>query len=166
MLVARNFDLGLGSEGGLFKTEFEVVPKIGATPFGYRVAEQFGLAVVAPRAWHLAHEQLSECSSPKQVLAVTDVHGRLGMQAKLPRDRSLVLLLEDDGYVGTGFPPRRRFHVPARLDGMGGCCEMPFSRGFELVFRDKGRNLYAFVYAANGANADRAVAILNRLQVS
>jgi len=25
------------------------VPKIGATPFGYRVAEQFGLAVVAPR---------------------------------------------------------------------------------------------------------------------
>jgi predicted Rossmann fold flavoprotein len=25
------------------------VPKIGATPFGYRIAEQFGLAVVAPR---------------------------------------------------------------------------------------------------------------------
>ena len=25
------------------------VPKIGATPFGYRVAEQFGLAVVPPR---------------------------------------------------------------------------------------------------------------------
>ena len=43
---------------------------------------------------------------------------------------------------------------------------MPFSRGFELVFRDEGRNLYAFVYAANRANADRAVAILNTLQVS
>src|SRR4029079_13700048 len=26
------------------------VPKIGATPFGYRIAEQFGLAVVAPAA--------------------------------------------------------------------------------------------------------------------
>lgn len=26
------------------------VPKIGATPFGYRIAEQFGLAVVPPRA--------------------------------------------------------------------------------------------------------------------
>jgi hypothetical protein len=125
-----------------------------------------GLAVVAPRGWHLAQEQLSECSSPKQVLAVTNVHGRLGMQAKLPRDRSLVLLLEDDGYVGTGFPPRRRFHVPARLDVMGGCCEMPFSRGFELIFRDEGRNLYAFVYAANRPNADRAVAILNTLRVS
>ncbi|MEO8344409.1 MAG: NAD(P)/FAD-dependent oxidoreductase [Betaproteobacteria bacterium] len=25
------------------------VPKIGATPFGYRIAEQFGLAIVAPR---------------------------------------------------------------------------------------------------------------------
>ena len=36
-------DLRVVATGGL------TVPKIGATPFGYRVAEQFGLGVIAPR---------------------------------------------------------------------------------------------------------------------
>jgi hypothetical protein len=125
-----------------------------------------GLAVVAPSSWHLTREHLSDCSSPKQVLAFTDARAGLGTEAKLAPDETLVLLLEDDGYVGTGFPPRKEFRVPARLDGMGGCCEMPFSRGFELVFRDHGRNFYGFVYAATRANAGRAAAILNTLRVS
>lgn len=124
-----------------------------------------GLTVVAPPSWHLAHERLSDCWSPKQVLAVTDVSGRFGLHAKLPRERALLLLLEDDGYVGANFPPRKRFSVPQRLDTMGGCCEMPFSRGFELTFRDHGRNLYAFVYAADRPTAARALAVLNTLRV-
>jgi predicted Rossmann fold flavoprotein len=43
------------SQGGAVATSLVIatggltVPKIGATPFGYRVAEQFGLAIVAPR---------------------------------------------------------------------------------------------------------------------
>src|SRR4051812_12643139 len=40
--VARTAALVIAT-GGL------TVPKIGATPFGYRIAEQFGLAVIAPR---------------------------------------------------------------------------------------------------------------------
>jgi hypothetical protein len=122
-----------------------------------------GLSVVAPRSWRLTHERLSECMSPRQVLAITDVRGRLGVDAKLPRDRTLVLLLE--GGPGRGFPARSEVRTPERLDQMGGCCEMPFSRGFSVSFRDRGRNFYAFVYAADGRNADRAAAVLNTLEV-
>jgi hypothetical protein len=49
---------------------------------------------------------------------------------------------------------------------MGGCCEMPFSRGFSVSFRDHGRNFYAFVYAADSSNATRGAAVLNTLRVS
>jgi hypothetical protein len=124
-----------------------------------------GLTVAAPRGWHITRERLTECSSPTQVMAVTDTHGRLGLNAKLPRERTLVLVLEDRGYQGRGFPPRKPFTIPARIDPMGGCCEMPFSRGFELTFRDHGRNFYAFVYTATRPNAQRAVAVLNTLEV-
>jgi hypothetical protein len=123
-----------------------------------------GLAIVAPATWHLTREQLTECSSPTQVMAITDTRGRLGLAAKITRERTLILFLEDRMYQGDNFPPRQRFRLP-RLGSMGGCCEMPFSRGFELVFRDHGRNLYAFVYAAKRANALRAVAVLNTLVV-
>jgi hypothetical protein len=123
-----------------------------------------GLAVVAPTNWHLTRERLSECSSPTQVMAVTDTHGRLGLGAKIPRDRTLVLLLEDRMYQGDNFPPRRRFRLQL-LGLIGGCCDMPFSRGFQVFFRDQGRNLYAFVYAAEPKNATRAVAMLTTLEV-
>jgi len=131
---------------------------------GAQVLSAGGLSVVAPRSWHLTHERLSECSSPKQVFAVTDVQGRFGVGAKLPRDRTLVLLLE--GGPGKGFPARTEVRMPERLDQMGGCCEMPFSRGFSVSFRDHGRNFYAFVYAADRSNAARAAAVLNTLRVS
>ena len=124
-----------------------------------------GLTVAAPRGWHITRERLTECSSPTQVMAVTNTHGRLGLNAKLPRGRTLVLVLEDRGYQGRGFPPRKPFTTPARIDPMGGCCEMPYSRGFEFTFRDHGRNFYAFVYTATRENAERAVAVLNTLEV-
>jgi hypothetical protein len=131
---------------------------------GAHIVSSGGLSVVAPRSWHVTHERLSECISPKQVLAVTDLRGTLGVDAKLPRDRTLVLLME--GGPGRGFPARTEVHMPGRLDQMGGCCEMPFSRGFSVSFRDHGRNFYAFVYAADRSNAARAVAVLNTLRVS
>jgi len=39
----------LSAESLIIATGGLTVPKIGATPFGYRIAEQFGLSVVAPR---------------------------------------------------------------------------------------------------------------------
>jgi len=39
----------IGSESLVIATGGLTVPKIGATPFAYRLAEQFGLAVVAPK---------------------------------------------------------------------------------------------------------------------
>ena len=123
-----------------------------------------GLRLVAPASWHLTREQLTECSSPTQVMAVTDAHAHVGRGAKLPREKTLVLFLEDRGYQGGGFPLRRRFRVHP-LERMGGCCEMPISTGFELTFRDQGRNFYAFVYAGKRANAEQAVAVLNTLVV-
>jgi hypothetical protein len=122
-----------------------------------------GLSVVAPRAWHLAHEQFSDCVNPTQVLAVTDMRARLGIDRKLPRDRTLVVLLE--GGPGKGFPTRTRFSVPVRLGQMGGCCETPLSRGFSVSFRDHGRNFYAFVYAADRSHAARGAVVLNTLRV-
>lgn len=58
--IARIADHGerflLATSAGRFSCESLVIatgglsiPKIGATPFGYRIAEQFGLAMVAPR---------------------------------------------------------------------------------------------------------------------
>src|ERR671937_227447 len=44
-----------------------------------------GLTVAAPRGWHITRERLTECSSPTQVMAVTNTHGRLGLNAKRPR---------------------------------------------------------------------------------
>jgi hypothetical protein len=131
---------------------------------GGQVLRGGGLSIVAPKSWHVTHERLSECLSPRQVLAVTDARGRLGVDANLPRHRTLVLLLE--GGPGRGFPARTEVRVPERLDQMGGCCEMPFSPGFSVSFRDHGRNFYAFVYASDRGNAARAAAVLNTLRVS
>ena len=127
------------------------------------VLRAHGLAVAAPADWHVTRERLTECSSPAQVMAITDTHGRLGTAARIPHAHTLVLILEDRMWRGN-FPPRRRIRVPT-LARMGGCCELPAGRGFEVFFRDHGRNLYAFVYAATRAHAQTAVDVLNSLRV-
>jgi len=55
-VVRRNDAFELATTHGMVQTRSLViasggltVPKIGATPFGYRIANQFGLAIVAPR---------------------------------------------------------------------------------------------------------------------
>jgi hypothetical protein len=141
-----------------------VVSPAAAPAAGKHTLRANGLMVVVPRGWHLTHEQLTQCSSPTQVMALTDARGRLGLRARIPRNRTLILVLEDRTYRGDNFEPRKRFE-PLSLGVMGGCCEMPYSRGFELSFRDHGRNLYAFVYAGTRAKAARAVAVLNTLEV-
>jgi hypothetical protein len=136
-----------------------------ASPAGQgRFVRAAGLTVVAPRGWHLTHEKLTECTSPTQVLALTDAKMRLGVHAKLPRARTLLLFLEDRSYAGTRFPPRKRFRT-APLRVMGGCCELPLGTGFEIAFRERGRNFYAFVYASTRVNAARAVEVVNSLVV-
>jgi hypothetical protein len=137
----------------------------GAPAAKRQVLRANGLAVVAPPGWHLTRERLTECTSPTQVMAITDGRGRFGLAAKIPHARTLILFLEDRMYHGDNFQPRPRFRVP-RLGLIGGCCEMPISRGFEVFFRDHGRNLYAFVYVATRGNAVRAVAMLNTLAVT
>jgi hypothetical protein len=153
-----------GMRGALLASVFvAVVFSPAATPaLELRVLRANGLAVVAPARWHLTHEELTTCSSPTQVMAVTDAKGGLRPGGKVPRERTLVLFLEDSG--PKWFPRREPFRVQ-RLDRMGGCCDMPTSTGFELFFRDRGRNFYAFVYTAERANALKAVAMLNSLAV-
>jgi hypothetical protein len=83
----------------------------GSSPAaGSQVLSGGRLSVVAPRPWHLAHERLTECLSPEQVLAVTDLRGRLGVGERLSRDRTLVLLLESG--PGRGFPARTKIRAP------------------------------------------------------
>jgi hypothetical protein len=67
--------------------------------------------------------------------------------------------------TGSGFPPRTTFRLRSRPSRFEGCCGIPQDRGYEFIFRDDGRNLYAFVYAADRPSAQEAVAILNTLRV-
>ena len=52
------------------------VPKIGATPFGYRIAEQFGLAVVPPQPALVPLAAPPECAR-----AFGDLSGRRSMRS-------------------------------------------------------------------------------------
>ena len=73
--------------------------------------------------------------------------------------------MEAKGGGGEGFTPRRMFGRLPSSSAIGGCCDMPEGRGVEFVFRDHGRDLYAFLYAADPSIASEGLAILNSLQV-
>jgi hypothetical protein len=116
----------------------------GAAGSAKRVDAGSGISVVLPTGWRLVDRSITECSDPAQ----------------------LVLLME----TGNGrFPPRpARFHLPRRLVGtLGGCCEIPYGPGVELIFRDHGRKFYAFVYVGRrSGERQRTLALLNSLRIS
>ena len=85
----------------------------------------------------------------------------------IPRRWAVVLLME--GSAGR-FPARPAlFSLPRHLGDLGGCCQMPSGRGVELLFRDRGRKFYAFVYVGertSGTARRDIVRLLNSLRVS
>ena len=103
------------------------------------------------------------CSSPAQVMAITNVRGPI--PKRLRAGTALILVLEDRYGRRSSFPPRTRFHVAARPGLLAGCCDIPVGPGQEFVLRDHGRYLYAFVYV-HGDLRPAAEAALNSLEVS
>ena len=138
----------------------------GASPAtGTHVVGLHGIRAVAPPSWHLTNEVLSICTSPSQTMAITNARGLIPADAKLSGKVGLVLLMEAKGGGGEGFTPRRMFGRLPSSSAIGGCCDMPEGRGVEFVFRDHGRDFYAFLYAADPSIASEGLAILNSLQV-
>jgi hypothetical protein len=138
----------------------------GASPAaGAHVVRMNGVRAFAPRDWHFTNEVFSTCVSPTQTLAITNARGVVPAGAKLSKNVGLVLLLEANGSGSKGFAPRRIVRALPSSSPMGGCCDMPEGRGVEFLFRDHGRDFYAFVYAREPSVARAAVTILNTLRV-
>ena len=110
-----------------------------------------GVRITVPGGW-LRAGRLSDCSDPRQVLALARRH-----------DGAVILILETRG---RSFPARSAFHLSPQPSRFEGCCGQPTGPGYEFEFRERGREFYAFVYAKNRAAAHGAVAILNTLRVS
>jgi hypothetical protein len=66
----------------------------------------------------------------------------------------------------SGFLPRQIFRLRAAPSLMAGCCNTPVGQGYGFVFRDHGRDFYAYIYAARRSVAKEAVGILNTLRFS
>jgi hypothetical protein len=109
-----------------------------------------GLKVVLPASWRLSHARLSNCSDP--------------VQRFVARTGGALVLLQES-WMGT-FPARPAHFALGRVVQLGGCCDMPDGRGSEVLFRDHGRNFYAFVYATKPEQRRDALALLNSLRVT
>jgi hypothetical protein len=96
-------------------------------------------------------------------MVITNVAGPI--PKRLRAGTALILFLEDRYGRPSSFAARTRFHVTASPGLLGGCCDIPVGPGQEFVFRDHGRNLYAFVYVRGGLRS-AAEAALNSLEVS
>ena len=135
-----------------------------STAAGTHVVRMNGVRALAPRDWHFTNEVFSTCVSPSQTLAITNARGLIP-DAELSKNDGLVLLLEAKRIGSKGFAPRRIVRALPSSSAMGGCCDMPEGRGVEFLFRDHGRDFYAFVYAREPSVARAAVTILNTLRV-
>jgi hypothetical protein len=135
-----------------------------STAAGTHVVRMNGVRALAPRDWHFTNEVFSTCVSPSQTLAITNARGLIP-DAELSKNVGLVLLLEAKRIGSKGFAPRRIVRALPSSSAMGGCCDMPEGRGVEFLFRDHGRDFYAFVYAREPSVARAAVTILNTLRV-
>jgi hypothetical protein len=126
-----------------------VLPAEAASPVP-RVNAGTGISIVLPEGWRVARTSVTKCSDPAQRLVATTVRGRLHAAYRIPPRSGLVLLMEA---TSGRFPARpARFVLPRRLGNLGGCCEIPRGPGAELVFRDRGRKFYAFVYVGDRAS--------------
>lgn len=124
-----------------------------------------GLRVFASPSWHVTNQSFADCTAPVQVLAITNA--QLGPRPAFRGSAALVLVLEDHGVnPPSAYPPRKRFRLPAKSSQFESCCDQPTGPGYEFLFRDHGRDFYAFVYASQRPAADEAIAILNTLRVT
>jgi hypothetical protein len=124
-----------------------------------------GLRVLASSGWHLTDQSFADCSAPVQALAITNAD--LGPRPAFRGSAALVLVLEDRGVnPPSAYPPRTSFRLPAKSSQFESCCDQPTGPGYEFLFRDRGRDFYAFVYASRRRVAEEALAILNTLKVS
>jgi hypothetical protein len=135
----------------------------GGTSQTLHVVKGDGLRALVPPGWHVTEQRLVECTDPTPVAAITNARGQLSK--RLSRGTALILLLEDRGALASGFPRRTTFKFTSARSFLGGCCDMPTGVGEAFTFRDHGRNLYAFVYAATPRQRKQALAILNTLAV-
>jgi hypothetical protein len=110
-----------------------------------------GVRITVPDGW-LGAGGLSDCSDPRQVLALARRH-----------DGVVILVLETSG---RSFPARSTFHLSPQPIRFEGCCGQPTGPGYRFAFREGGREFYAYVYSQHRAAAQGAVAILNTLRVS
>jgi hypothetical protein len=113
-----------------------------------RVPVGAGISVIVPHGWRVRYTSITRCGDPAQGLVATAGDVKLHAALRVPARSALVLLME--GSSGR-FPPRPGKFVLAPLGKLGGCCEIPFGRGAELLFRDHGRRFYAFVYVGDRA---------------
>ena len=143
-----------------------LVPLASASSEG-RESVGAGLSVVVPTGWRVSTDRVTVCGSPTQRFVATTGHVKLRTAMHIPRHSALVLLME--GSAGR-FPARPAlFSLPRQLGNLGGCCEMPSGQGVELLFRDRGRKFYAFVYVGERTPATARrdiVRSLNSLRVS
>src|SRR6266571_3591544 len=100
-----------------------VLTPAGSAGSARRVEAGAGMSVVLPSGWRLVQQSITNCSDPVQRLLVTTARGKLHTRFRVPPRAGLVLLME----AKSGRVPARpaRFHLPRRLDSIGGCCEMP-----------------------------------------
>ena len=140
-----------------------VGPSADAVPVR-RVEACHGLAVVLPHGWRLSHAHVTATGcGPMQRLVAVSGEARLHPGMKVPSGVAIVLVLES---WESPFAARPAHFALGSLVRMGGCCEMPDGRGSEVLFRDHGRNFYAFVYATTAAQRRAAVALLDSLRVN
>jgi hypothetical protein len=139
-----------------------VGPSADAVPVR-RVDGGHGLGVVLPHGWRLSHTRLTTCSSPADRFVA--VLGRARLHTSMTVPTGVAIILVQEAFAGK-FPARPAHFTLGRLGRIGGCCEMPDGRGTEVLFRDHGRNFYAFVYATTASQRHDAVELLNSLRVS
>jgi hypothetical protein len=139
-----------------------VGPSADAVPIR-RVDAGYGLTAVLPHGWRLSHSRVTTCSSPADRFVAVLGRARLHTGMRVPKGVAIVLVQE--AFAGR-FAARPAHFTLGRIGRMGGCCEMPDGRGAEVIFRDHGRNFYAFVYATTAAQRRDAAALLNSLRVS
>jgi hypothetical protein len=86
------------------------------------VVRSHGISVALPQTWHLTDELLSVCTSPGQVMAITNSSVPIGKEVR--KGVALILVLEDRYSKPSFFPPRRRFRLlpnPGLLVGCWDC---------------------------------------------
>lgn len=143
-----------------------VVPLASVSSSGQK-ALGAGLSVAVPRGWRVSNRPVTECGDPKQRFVAVIGRMRLHKALRIPRRAALVLVMEASSGRFPARPPR--FVLPRRLGNLGRCCEIPTGPGAELLFRDRGRRFYAFVFVGERAPATArrdVVRLLDSLRVS